>query len=38
MSTWGKAALRQRVIDYNEDDVRATFAVRDWLEANAKEA
>lgn len=28
----GKAALRDRVIAYNEDDVRATFALRDWLE------
>ena len=26
-----KAALRERVIAYNEDDVRATFALRDWL-------
>ena len=24
-------ALRDRVIDYNEDDVRASFAIRDWL-------
>lgn len=31
----GKAALRDRVIAYNEDDVRATFALRDWLEQNA---
>jgi uncharacterized protein len=23
---------RSRVLEYNEDDVRATFAVRDWLE------
>lgn len=28
----GKAAQRDRVIAYNEDDVRATFALRDWLE------
>lgn len=27
-----KAALRDRVIDYNEDDVRASFVLRDWLE------
>lgn len=27
-----KSALRDRVIAYNEDDVRATFVVRDWLE------
>jgi predicted RecB family nuclease len=26
-----KAALRERVIAYNEDDVWATFALRDWL-------
>jgi predicted RecB family nuclease len=24
-------ALRDRVLAYNEDDVRATFAIRDWL-------
>ena len=29
-------ALRERVIAYNEDDVRATFALRDWLERNLK--
>lgn len=29
-------ALRARVIAYNEDDVRATFALRDWLERNLK--
>jgi predicted RecB family nuclease len=27
----GKAALRDRVLRYNEDDVRASFVVRDWL-------
>lgn len=26
-------ALRERVLAYNEDDVRATFAIRDWLGA-----
>lgn len=30
------SALRDRVIAYNEDDVRATFALRDWLEQNLK--
>jgi predicted RecB family nuclease len=25
------ASLRERVVAYNEDDVRATFAIRDWL-------
>jgi predicted RecB family nuclease len=25
------AALRERVLRYNEDDVRASFVVRDWL-------
>lgn len=28
-------ALRQRLLDYNEDDVQATFAVREWLEQGA---
>ncbi len=32
----GKEALRDRVIAYSEDDVRATFAVRDWLELHAR--
>lgn len=27
----GKLALRDRVLRYNEDDVRASFVVRDWL-------
>lgn len=26
-----KAAARDRVLRYNEDDVRASFVVRDWL-------
>jgi predicted RecB family nuclease len=41
MTWWGEywsdpithAAQRDRVHAYNEDDVRATFAIRDWLEA-----
>ncbi len=28
-----RAATRTRVLEYNEDDVRATLAVRDWLES-----
>ena len=28
-----RASARQRVLDYNEDDVRATLAVRNWLTA-----
>ena len=28
----GNAALRDRVIAYNEDDVRASFVLHDWLE------
>ncbi|WP_425310372.1 TM0106 family RecB-like putative nuclease [Ammonicoccus fulvus] len=28
-----RAAARQRVLDYNEDDVRATFQLRNWLRA-----
>jgi predicted RecB family nuclease len=32
----GKKALRERVIAYNEDDVRATFALKDWLERNLR--
>ncbi len=27
-----RSAARTRVLHYNEDDVRATFAVREWLE------
>jgi len=28
----GKAVMHERIIAYNEHDVRATFALRDWLE------
>lgn len=28
-----RAATRTRVLEYNEDDVRATLAVREWLES-----
>lgn len=31
-----KTALRDRVIAYNEDDVRATFALRDWIERHCR--
>ena len=27
---------RQRILDYNEDDCRATKALRDWLNFEAK--
>jgi predicted RecB family nuclease len=27
------AAFRERVLRYNEDDVRASFVVKDWLAA-----
>jgi predicted RecB family nuclease len=32
-SALGEAALRQVVAGYNEDDCRATLALRDWLES-----
>jgi predicted RecB family nuclease len=30
----GGAASQQRLLDYNEDDVRACLAIRDWLDTN----
>jgi predicted RecB family nuclease len=30
------ALFRQRILDYNEDDCRATAALRDWLNGDAK--
>ncbi len=30
----GDAGQQQRLLTYNEDDVRATLAVRDWLESS----
>ncbi len=33
-----RAELTQRVLDYNEDDVRATFALRQWLRDGAPQA
>jgi predicted RecB family nuclease len=30
-------AAVQRLLEYNEDDCRATFALRDWLETGARE-
>jgi predicted RecB family nuclease len=32
----GAAISRQRILDYNEDDCRATKALRDWLNGPAK--
>lgn len=31
------SAAIQRLLEYNEDDCRATFALRDWLETGARE-
>ena len=31
------AAWRQRILDYNEDDCRATQALRDWLNGAARD-
>jgi len=33
-----RAELTQRVLDYNEDDVRATYALRRWLRDGAPQA
>jgi predicted RecB family nuclease len=33
-----RAELTQRVLDYNEDDVRATYALRQWLRDGAPSA
>lgn len=33
-----RSSARQRVLDYNEDDVRATLAVRNWLTAQDEPA
>lgn len=30
------AVMRQRVLDYNEDDVRATAAIRHWMQDDAR--
>jgi len=31
------APLLERILRYNEDDVRATFALRDWIEEFSRE-
>ncbi|MDA8266990.1 MAG: hypothetical protein M0Z63_14035 [Actinomycetota bacterium] len=31
------SAHSQRILDYNEDDVHATHAVRDWLDGPARQ-
>lgn len=33
-ATSGSTGSRQRLLEYNEDDLRAGVAIRDWLEAN----
>lgn len=33
-----QAEAQQRILDYNEDDVRATLALRDWLRTEAEPA
>jgi predicted RecB family nuclease len=35
-SAEGAAQWRQRILEYNEDDCRATKALRDWLNGPAK--
>lgn len=37
-SSTERAAARRRVLDYNEDDVRATHALRAWLRTNPGDA